>query len=248
MVAPLDPYIIRIGQTTSAPVTWNNTTQLPMFTYGPFAKLYNLTRALGAKVYLSLPAGTWGDGNWLPAGMPLDPNQTVTWGNSTGYFPTAASYEVYLRGLLQGLSTQGWAVDYWNIGNEVPVKNGPNVTVPYVALFNEAATLIHQYEPDALVGSDVFTVSSQIAYISTGSLLRAEVFLDLYLADATTGKRLKRLTDEKGLTLVPLKFYLKRGYVKCELGIAKGKKLFDKRDDIRKRDQKRELEREFRVK
>jgi SsrA-binding protein len=36
--------------------------------------------------------------------------------------------------------------------------------------------------------------------------------------------------------------------VKCELGIAKGKKLFDKRDDIRKRDQKRELEREFRVK
>ena len=61
-------------------------------------------------------------------------------------------------------------------------------------------------------------------------------------------KRLKRVTDEKGLTLVPLKFYLKRGIVKCELGIAKGKKLFDKRDDIRKRDQKRELEREFREK
>jgi SsrA-binding protein len=61
-------------------------------------------------------------------------------------------------------------------------------------------------------------------------------------------KRLRRITDERGLTLVPLKFYLSRGYVKCELGIAKGKKLFDKRDDIRKRDQKRELEREFRVK
>jgi SsrA-binding protein len=61
-------------------------------------------------------------------------------------------------------------------------------------------------------------------------------------------KRLKRIVDEKGLTLVPLKCYLKRGMVKCELGIAKGKKLFDKRDDIRKRDQKRELEREFRLK
>ncbi|MGA2977309.1 MAG: SsrA-binding protein SmpB [Spirochaetia bacterium] len=61
-------------------------------------------------------------------------------------------------------------------------------------------------------------------------------------------KRLKRVTDERGLTLVPLKFYLSRGIVKCELGIAKGKKLFDKRDDIRKRDQKRELEREYRVK
>ena len=60
--------------------------------------------------------------------------------------------------------------------------------------------------------------------------------------------RLRRIVDEKGLTLVPLKFYLKRGIVKCELGIAKGKKLFDKRDDIRKKDQKRELEREFRIK
>ena len=36
--------------------------------------------------------------------------------------------------------------------------------------------------------------------------------------------------------------------VKCELGIAKGKRLFDKRDDIRKRDQKREIEREYRIK
>ncbi len=61
-------------------------------------------------------------------------------------------------------------------------------------------------------------------------------------------KRLKRVTEEKGLTLVPLKFYLKRGLVKCELGIARGKKLFDKRHDIRKRDVAREMEREFRLK
>ena len=40
---------------------------------------------------------------------------------------------------------------------------------------------------------------------------------------------------EKGLTLVPLKFYLKRGIVKCELGVARGKKLFDKRDDIERK-------------
>ncbi len=61
-------------------------------------------------------------------------------------------------------------------------------------------------------------------------------------------KRLKRITDEKGLTLVPLKVYLKRGIVKCELGIAKGKKLFDKRQDIKKRDLRREVDREFRIK
>jgi SsrA-binding protein len=61
-------------------------------------------------------------------------------------------------------------------------------------------------------------------------------------------KRLKRITMEKGLTLVPLKFYLRRGLVKCELGIARGKKLFDKRQDIKKRDLKREVQREFRLK
>ena len=61
-------------------------------------------------------------------------------------------------------------------------------------------------------------------------------------------KRLRRVTDEKGLTLVPLRIYLRRGLIKCELGIARGKKLFDKRDDIRKRDQRRELERDFRSK
>jgi SsrA-binding protein len=61
-------------------------------------------------------------------------------------------------------------------------------------------------------------------------------------------KRLKRITMEKGLTLVPLKFYLKRSIVKCEIGIARGKKLFDKRQDIKKRDMKREIQREFRIK
>jgi SsrA-binding protein len=61
-------------------------------------------------------------------------------------------------------------------------------------------------------------------------------------------KRLQRVTEEKGLTLVPLKFYLKRSLVKCELGIARGKKLFDKRQDIKHKDLRREVEREFRIK
>jgi len=58
--------------------------------------------------------------------------------------------------------------------------------------------------------------------------------------------RLKRQTEEKGLTLIPLRFYLKRGLVKLEIGICRGKKLYDRRDAIRKRDQKRDEEREFR--
>jgi SsrA-binding protein len=57
--------------------------------------------------------------------------------------------------------------------------------------------------------------------------------------------RLGRVVHEKGLTLVPMRFYLKRGLVKCELAIAKGKKLFDKREDIKRRDVRREIERDF---
>lgn len=48
---------------------------------------------------------------------------------------------------------------------------------------------------------------------------------------------------EKGLTLVPLKLYFVRGMVKVELGLAKGKKLYDKRDDIAKKEANRKIDR-----
>ncbi len=54
-------------------------------------------------------------------------------------------------------------------------------------------------------------------------------------------------TKEKGMAIVPLKVYLSGSLVKVEIGLAKGKKLYDKRDDIAKKDQKREAEREFKV-
>ena len=50
---------------------------------------------------------------------------------------------------------------------------------------------------------------------------------------------------EKGIAVIPLKVYLKGSLVKVEIGLARGKKLYDKRDDIAKKDQKREAEREF---
>ncbi|KKM10686.1 SsrA-binding protein [Clostridiales bacterium PH28_bin88] len=59
--------------------------------------------------------------------------------------------------------------------------------------------------------------------------------------------RLLGKTREKGLTLVPLKVYFNsRGRAKLELGLAKGKKLHDKREDIAERDAKREIEKAFR--
>lgn len=57
--------------------------------------------------------------------------------------------------------------------------------------------------------------------------------------------RLVGYTQQKGLSLVPLQLYFKRGKVKVELGIAKGKKLYDKREDIAERDAKREIDRKL---
>ena len=53
---------------------------------------------------------------------------------------------------------------------------------------------------------------------------------------------------EKGYTLVPLQVYFTSGRAKIEIGLAKGKKLYDKREDIAKMDQRRESERDFKVK
>ena len=54
-------------------------------------------------------------------------------------------------------------------------------------------------------------------------------------------------TKEQGITIMPLKVYLKGSLVKVEIGLARGKKLYDKRQDIAKKDQKREAQREFKI-
>ena len=54
-------------------------------------------------------------------------------------------------------------------------------------------------------------------------------------------------TKEKGIAIVPLKVYFKGSLVKVEIGLAKGKKLYDKRQDIAKKDQQREAQRDFKV-
>ncbi|MCD7777570.1 MAG: SsrA-binding protein SmpB [Clostridiales bacterium] len=53
---------------------------------------------------------------------------------------------------------------------------------------------------------------------------------------------------QQGLTIVPLKVYFEGSLVKMDIGIAKGKKLYDKRQDIAKKDQKREAEKDFKLK
>lgn len=60
-------------------------------------------------------------------------------------------------------------------------------------------------------------------------------------------RRLQGKIAEKGYTLVPVEVYFKGGRVKVEIALAKGKKLYDKRADIAKKDMRREAEREFKV-
>jgi SsrA-binding protein len=66
------------------------------------------------------------------------------------------------------------------------------------------------------------------------------------LAHSAEIKKLKRQVDEKGFTLIPLDFHLKNGRIKVTIGLCKGKKQYDKRDSIKAKDQKRDLDREMR--
>ena len=58
-------------------------------------------------------------------------------------------------------------------------------------------------------------------------------------------KRLSGKIDEKGMTLVPIKMYFTRGRLKLEVGLGKGKKKFDKRETIKKREMERQIEGNF---
>lgn len=59
-------------------------------------------------------------------------------------------------------------------------------------------------------------------------------------------RRLIGITREKGMALIPLRMYFRRGRVKLELAVARGKKLYDKRQDLAERTAQRDIERAFR--
>lgn len=96
---------------------------------------------------------------------------------------------------------------------------------------------------------EVFVYGMHISPYEKGNIFNKDplrvrkLLMHRYEINKMTGKM-----AEKGYTLVPLKVYFKGSLVKMEIGIAKGKKLYDKRQDIAKRDQRREAEKEFKVK
>lgn len=98
-----------------------------------------------------------------------------------------------------------------------------------------------------IIDGEVWLRNLSISEYSYGSYFNHEPMrLKKLLMHKAEIKRLKRKVDEKGVTLVPLIFYLKRRKVKVKLGLCRGKKLFDKRATIRERDLDRDTAREVR--
>lgn len=96
---------------------------------------------------------------------------------------------------------------------------------------------------------EVFVYGMHVSPYEKGNIFNKDplrvkkLLMHKYEINKLTGK-----VAEKGYTLVPLQVYFKEGKVKVEIGLARGKKLYDKRDTIAKKDAKREIEREFKLK
>jgi SsrA-binding protein len=96
-------------------------------------------------------------------------------------------------------------------------------------------------------GGEVYLVGSHISPYSHGNISNHDPLRDRkLLLNAHEIRKLHGKVAEKGLTLVPMRLYAKGRLIKLQLGIGRGKKLVDKREDIKRRDQEREIHRSIR--
>jgi len=92
--------------------------------------------------------------------------------------------------------------------------------------------------------AELWLINSSIApYKYGGSFNHEERRKRKLLMHRREIEKLKRLTQEKGIALIPLSLYLKKGKVKVKLAVAKGKKAYDKRAKIKEREEKRAIQR-----
>ncbi len=93
-----------------------------------------------------------------------------------------------------------------------------------------------------VIGDELWLIGCHIAPYSFGNIHNHEERRDRkLLMHKREIAKLRIATQEKGLSLIPLSFYLKEGRVKVKLATAKGKKSFDKRETIKARDEKRNI-------
>lgn len=97
-------------------------------------------------------------------------------------------------------------------------------------------------------GEEVFLYQMHVSPYEKGNLFnRDPLRTRKLLLHKEEIRKLQGKIAEKGYTLVPVEVYFKGSRVKVEIALAKGKKLYDKRADIAKKDMKREAEREFKI-
>lgn len=97
--------------------------------------------------------------------------------------------------------------------------------------------------------NEVFIYNMHISPYEKGNIFnRDPIRVRKLLLHRSEINKIAGKTAEKGFAIVPLQVYLKNGLAKIEIGLAKGKKLYDKRQDIAKKDMRRENERSFKIK
>jgi SsrA-binding protein len=106
------------------------------------------------------------------------------------------------------------------------------------------ANLVDSY--GKLKNGEVWLISAHINEYTQGNINNHDPIRDRkLLLNKSEIKKLISGTNEKGLTLIPLRLYFKNGKVKVEIALAKGKKVYDKRRDIAKKDFEREQQRKI---
>ena len=112
------------------------------------------------------------------------------------------------------------------------------------ALRQNKANLVDSYA--TLTNSEVWLHNANISVYEQGSINNHDpVRKRKLLLNKSEIRKLNKAVTEKGNTLIPLRLYFKDGLVKVELAVATGKRQYDKREDITKRDLIREMQRKF---
>lgn len=95
---------------------------------------------------------------------------------------------------------------------------------------------------------EVFVYGMHISPYEKGNIFNKDPLrVKKLLLHKTEINKMTGKIKEKGFTMVPLQVYFKAGRAKMEIGLCRGKKLYDKRQDIAKKDQKREALKEFKI-
>ena len=134
-----------------------------------------------------------------------------------------ARHDYFIEQTLEaGVSLEGWEVKSLR-ENKVQIKES------YVILKNNEMFLF---------GAHISELQSASTHVNTDPIRSRKLLLN-----RAEINRLKEKIEQKGATVVPLKMYWKKGRVKLEIGVAKGKKDYDKRQDAKAKDWKRDKQR-----